>query len=164
MHKIFNFENFKYIPQEHKESSELHTLLIGYEQKVIELKECIITVSQEPKILQTPIQGRDGTIKEFIATDDYKISLDVAVSSYEKGGEQRFFYPINELKSLEYFLSIKEPLALQTYILRVFGIYSGVVSAYSLQQETHSNRQSLRIELISDDPYIIRQKKEPKTI
>jgi len=40
--------------------------------------------------------------------------------------------------------------------LYAFGIKSAVVTSFSLQQETHSNRQSVQIQMLSDEPYEVR--------
>lgn len=45
-------------------------------------QEVVISVSQERNIVTTSLQGRDGTIKEYISNGDYGITLDIALTDY----------------------------------------------------------------------------------
>ena len=46
-------------------------------------QEVIISVTQERNIVTTPLQRRDGTIKEYISNGGYGITLEIAVTDYE---------------------------------------------------------------------------------
>ncbi|MRI64458.1 hypothetical protein EDM00_10745 [Ornithobacterium rhinotracheale] len=130
-----------------------------------EFSEIIITLSQERNIVTTPLQGRDGTIKEYISDGDYSITLDVAIlplSAVAQDDESTFaiaenHYPDEEIKRLHRLLLEKQALEVQSDFLTLFDIKSAVVKSYSLQQETHSNRQSLQIQMLSDKAYEIKQ-------
>ncbi|WP_233860992.1 DUF6046 domain-containing protein [Tenacibaculum piscium] len=139
----------------------LTTLAVKYGDKTIEIEECILSVSQEKNIVTTPLQGRDGTIKEFISDGDYNITAEIAVSNYNQiGGDENdqsaFDYPKEKLKALVSFLKLKDTIDVDSDFLKFFGIESAVVQSYNLVQETHSNRQSLQIQLLSDVPYEIK--------
>lgn len=139
----------------------LTSLAIGYAGSNIEIDECILSVTQEKNIVSTPLQGRDGTVKEYISDGDYNITAEIAVTNYnQKGGElndeSSFEYPKEKLETLVKLLQVKDTIIVDSAFLDVFGVTSVVVQSYSLQQETHSNRQSLQIQLLSDEPYEIK--------
>lgn len=124
--------------------------------------ECLISLNMEKNIVTTPLQGRNGTIKEYVSDGDYNISIDAGVSTYtiEQNGEYNIDYPKDAVKELKDILSLPETLEVQSDFLEIFGIKSAVVKAFSLQQETHSNRQSINIQMLSDEPYEIKLKEE----
>lgn len=137
----------------------LTSLAIAFDDKEIELDECIISINQEKNIVVTALQGRNGTIKEYISDGDYQISIIAAVSNYkEKGDEYQasFEYPEDKVRQLVELLQLPETLTVQSDFLDAFGIKSAVVTGFSLEQETHSNRQSFQIQMLSDLPYEIK--------
>lgn len=135
----------------------LTSLAFQYKNKRIEFVECIATVNQEKNIVTTPMEGRDGTIKEYISDGDFSITLDAAVSSYsETDFENSKNYPTEKLQELLSFLKIKDSLEVQSDYLTLFGIKSVVIKTYSMVQETHSNRQAFQIQMLSDTPYEIK--------
>lgn len=139
----------------------LTSLAISFGGKQIILEECILSVNQEKNIVTTALQGRNGTIKEYISDGDYQISAMAAVSSYkEKEGnyEVSLTYPQDKIRQLTDLLSLSETLNVQSDFLEIFGIKSVVVTGFSLEQETHSNRQSISIQMLSDLPYEIKLK------
>ena len=136
----------------------LTTLALIYGGKRFIIQECIITINQEKNIVTTPLQGRDGTIKEYVSDGDFNITVDAGISTYSPDEENYLDYPIEEVEKLMDFLNAKENIGVQSDFLQVFGINSVVVKSYSLQQETHSNRQSINIQMLSDRPYEIKLK------
>lgn len=137
----------------------LTSLALAFEDKKIIFEECIISVNQEKNIVTTALQGRNGTVKEYISDGDYQISINAAVSSYEGEGtdyETVLEYPEDKAKQVVELLELPETLSVQSDFLEVFGIKSVVVTGFSLEQETHSNRQSFQIQMLSDEPYEIK--------
>ncbi|MGB0869469.1 MAG: DUF6046 domain-containing protein [Flavobacteriales bacterium] len=113
--------------------------------------ECIISISQSKNILSTPMQGRNGTVKEYISDGDFVLSISAGIIN-ELGNHA---YPIEQVNELSEILLLNETIELQSDLLDVFDITNAVISSYSLTQETHSNRQSINIEMLSDEPFII---------
>lgn len=127
--------------------------------KEILLNECIITVSQDKNIVSTTIQGRPGTIKEYISDDDYQITLDIGLSNFDFNKESNSFeYPISTVEEFLEMLRLAVPITLQSDFLNVFEIDTAIVKSYNLQQETYSNRQSIVVNMISDSNYFIKTK------
>ncbi len=148
--------------EEYLGAPKLTSLAMKFGDNEIMIDECILTVTQEKNIVTTPLQGRDGTIKEFISKGDYNISAEIAVSNYQKADndeetdQSSFKYPKEELEKLVKLLNVDETIIVDSDFLNVFGVKSAVVQSYNLQQETHSNRQSLQLQMLSDEPYEIK--------
>jgi hypothetical protein len=147
----------------------LTSLALEHNNIRVEFLECIITVNQEKNIVTTPLQGRDGTIKEYISDGDYTFTVDAAVSSYKinQNGDadnlQSQEYPKSQIEDVLAMLKIKETLNLQSDFLTMFGIHNAVVKAYSVVQETHSNRQAFQIQMLSDTAYEIKIQQDVAT-
>ncbi len=144
----------------------LTSLAIETDNKRFVFNEVVMSVQQERNIVTTPLQGRDGTIKEFISNGDYNITIDAGVMSGNSNNEiidnedgffkPQNYYPEAELKRLGCILTEQKTLNVQSDFLEVFGIKSAVVKSFNLTQETHSNRQSIQITMLSDLPYEIK--------
>ena len=126
--------------------------------------ECLFTINRPKNIVTTAMQGRDGTIKEYVANDDYQITLEACIDSYlgNEQSDKRFEYPAEQLEELIQILNFPNELEVTSDFLKLFKIYSVVVTQYNLTQETHTNRQSIQIQLLSDEPYIIKIKEGDK--
>ena len=126
--------------------------------------ECLFTINRPKNIVTTAMQGRDGTIKEYVSNDDYQITLEAGIDSYlgNEQSDKRFEYPAEQLEELIQILNLPNELEVTSDFLKLFKIYSVVVTQYNLTQETHTNRQSIQIQLLSDEPYIIKIKEGDK--
>jgi hypothetical protein len=132
------------------------------------LRECVMTVSQEKNIISTALQGRSGTIKEYISDGDYQIEVSAAVQPNADGNDndsEKFSvppdrYPMEELRELMILFRESESLEVSSGFLDLFGVESVVVKSYEFTQETHQNRQSFRLTLLSDAPYEIKLMEE----
>lgn len=141
----------------------LTTLKITHGAKSFTFEECLISINMEKNIVTTALQGRNGTIKEYISDGDYNITVDAGVSTYQVQNEENeidISYPVDAVKELQELLALPEALEVQSDFLDIFGIDSAVVKSFSLQQETHSNRQSISIQMLSDRAYEIKLKEE----
>jgi hypothetical protein len=132
----------------------------------VTIVECVITVSQERNIVATAIQGRDGTVKEYVSDGDYSVEVSAALLPYAGGNADGGFenvedrYPLSEMEDLLALLKAKEALDVQSDFLTLFGVESAVVKAYSFAQETHSNRQAFTLSLLSDEPFEVKMKSD----
>lgn len=131
-----------------------------YKEYKFEFKECLITLNLPKNIVTTALQGRNGTIKEYIADDDFQITLEAATDSYlgNEDKDIRFAYPVEQITELVKLLQLPVELVVTSDFLKMFDISSVVVKEYGLTQETHMNRQSIQIQLLSDKPYEIKLK------
>ena len=125
------------------------------EQKKLELKECVCTVTMEKNIVQTALQGRNGTIKEYINEGDYQVEIASALTS------ECDQYPKEEIQKLMSFLKVNDSLLVdKESFLGLFGITNLIVKSYGFGQETHSNRQTFTICCLSDTAYEIKLKED----
>ena len=126
----------------------------GKNRQEIILKECVCMVTLEKNIVQTALQGRNGTIKEYISDGDYQVEIAAAITS------EKDDYPKEELKKLMGMLQTNESIdvAANNDFLNLFGISNLIVKSYGFNQETHSNRQTFTVCCLSDLPYEIKLK------
>lgn len=131
--------------------------------KQIIIKECIITINQDRNIITTPIEGMDGTIKEYISDNDYDITLDIGVSNYDLYNTTSDIkykeYPLDRVQELLEFLKLKESIEISSEFLALFDVHNIIVKRYTLTQETHTNRQFVNVQCLSEVAYEIKQKR-----
>ncbi|KMQ69944.1 hypothetical protein ACM39_02580 [Chryseobacterium sp. FH2] len=148
-------------------------IITNKEGKSFEFVDCIMTVNQEKNIVTTALQGRDGTIKEYISKGDYNISIMLGVVNYADiyipniitglGTDVTYAsaeYPLERIREFHEILASEETLSVASPFLSIFKIESAVVKSYALEQETFGNRQSIKIEMLSDYPYEIKLKEQ----
>jgi hypothetical protein len=139
----------------------LTELRIKYNGDEYVLNDCVMTVNMEKQIIQTYLQGRSGSIKEYIADGDYSISVQAAIAgdyllSTNQQYESSDAYPIAEMKLFMGVLKAPEALEVSSDWLDLFGVKSIVIMGYSFEQQTHSNRQTFTMQCLSDEPYEIK--------
>jgi len=117
----------------------------------VSLKTAIITLSQAKQIVKTQIQGRDGTVKEYVGMDDYAITV-VGTITNANGVE-----PVSDRLNLKAMLDAPIALDITCPFLNQLGIQKAVVESYDLpQNEGGVSYQTFTINLISDIPVELR--------
>ena len=113
--------------------------------KDVTLQAVLVTVSQVKRIVQTEIQGRPGTVKEYIGMGDYNITIDGTIA----GGNGR--YPADEVRTLKTALDVTAPIDVVSRYLQALDIHAVVISDYTLDQEPGGySQQRFTINCISD--------------
>jgi len=116
----------------------------------ITLDAVLFVVTQSKNIVITNIQGRNGSIKEYISDDDYNITITGIIA----GGNN--VYPKNEVLALKKVLDSPVAINVNSWFLNQFGVHSFVVKDYNFNQEAGRNsQQSFSISAISDVPVIL---------
>ena len=111
----------------------------------------LITVSQAKKIIKTEIQGRDGTVKEYIGMDDYQVQINGIITG------PNGHYPKDDVSALKAILDAPVPIDVACTYLQTLGIDSLVVEQYEMgQQEGGYSYQTFSISCISDVPQELR--------
>jgi len=127
---------------------------IDYSEVVLDT--CLVTVSQNKTIIKTPIQGRNGTVKEYISDGDYAVTIRGLIAS-----ESSKAYPEKEVKNLVDACKVQQEVEIvSTFLNKVFGINDLVIESYSLPQtEGYENMQLFELNGVSEEPaeLIIRQ-------
>jgi hypothetical protein len=125
----------------------------------ITINTVIMTIDQPKNIVRTAIQGRNGTIKEYIGNGDFKINVTGALIT-----EPRVFsahqneYPREQVKALFELLSAQEAITVRGEFLQQLGINSVVITSYSFPQ-TKGNRdkQLFTIKMESDTELLLEE-------
>lgn len=109
------------------------------------IDDVLLTVSQSKKIITTEIQGRDGTVKEYIGLDDFQIQIT---------GRLNGTYNVNpkELtRQLKIILSAGQPLEITSWYLQNLDITDIVVKDFNFgQTEGEYSTQYFTINAMSD--------------
>lgn len=105
----------------------------------------LITVSQSKKIVKTEIQGRDGTVKEYIGMDDYSVTVNGIIVG---ANGQR---PLAEIAALKKMLDAPIAIEVASTYLQLLDINYLVLAGYELdEQEGGYSYQQFSLSFISD--------------
>ena len=115
----------------------------GWSDFVID--DCLIQINQSKKIITTEIQGRDGTVKEYIGLDDFQVQIIGRISGAYNVYEKEL---VNTLKTI---LDSGRPLAVSSWWLQNLGINYIVIKDYNIPQvEAQYSTQYFSINAMSD--------------
>jgi hypothetical protein len=107
----------------------------------------LMMVDQPKNIVKTKVQGKNGSVKEYISDDDYMINIRLLIVG--KPGVM----PLDEVSALKKALSAPVPLAINSRWLQNLGIDSIVVEHVSYPQvEGEYSMQAVEIRASSDEP------------
>lgn len=110
-----------------------------------EIQDCLLQVSQSKKIIVTEIQGRDGTVKEYIGMDDFQVQI-IGRLNGDYGVN-----PKEDTATLKKILDAGQPLAVTSWWLQNLGITDIVVKDFNFAQtEGEYSTQYFSINAISD--------------
>jgi len=105
-------------------------------------------VSQERNIIRTPIQGRNGTVKEYISDDDYQIEIIGAIVS-----PYRDVAPHEDLYNIVKLMQTQNEIVIVSDFISQFGISDVVINGGNFRQVPGMRNQiDFTIRLYSDDP------------
>lgn len=74
--------------------------------KELVLENCLFDTSNTKRIVQTAINGKDGTVKEWISNGDIIINVQVNILNKERN------YPVDELIEIMNFLKLNRELSI----------------------------------------------------
>lgn len=111
----------------------------------------LITVSQAKKIITTEIQGRDGTVKEYIGMDDYQVTVNGIITGANG------VHPVDEIAQLKKMLDAPVAIEVSCDYLQRLGIFNLVVMDYTFEQQAGGySYQTFSISFKSDIPVQLR--------
>lgn len=112
------------------------------------LETVLVDVAMRKNIITTVVQGKPGTVKEYISDGDYDVRIRGILVS--QGNSQ---YPADQVRDLHQVLQRSEAIPVVADYLRFFDIYNLVVTGYNFSQvEGYQNIQMFEITCISDMP------------
>lgn len=113
----------------------------------IKLATVLLTVSFAARIVKTEIQGRDGTVKEYIGQDDAKVSINGIITG--RNGH----YPAFEVGLLNEWRRAPVSKSVVSAYLQNLGINNLVVESFDIPQIAGGySYQTFSMECISDAP------------
>lgn len=115
------------------------------------LSTALIEVNLPKNIVKTQVQGRNGTVKEYISNDDYQITINGAViSPYPDVPPSQEVQVLRELA--------EAPVSVQMYsnFLGYFKIVTVVIESFTARQiEGTRNAIGFTMQCVSDEPFEI---------
>lgn len=118
----------------------------------VQLIWCLTEVQQTKNIVKTPIQGKNGTVKEYISAGDYQVTLRGAITRTFKSN-----YPLEEMRRFLDLLKDNRALKVVSPYLLQYEIHELVVEDYKMgQEEGKQNMQRFEIRCLSDDPLLLK--------
>ena len=111
------------------------------------LDTVLITVEKIKNIISTSIQGRDGTIKEYIGDGDYVITVNGMIT----GGNT--IRPVQDIATFNNIVNAKAPIAVNSNMLTPMGVYNIVITrcTYPSKEGSYSY-QLFSLSALSDFP------------
>jgi hypothetical protein len=111
----------------------------------IVLQTVLLSVNQSKNIVKTQIQGRNGSIKEYISLGDYMVTINAIICG------PNGVYPKSDMKDLITMLNCNQAISVTSWYLMQFGIFSIVIETYDINQdEGQYSRQTVSISASSD--------------
>jgi hypothetical protein len=113
----------------------------------IRLDTALIDVSLEKNIVRTQIQGRNGTVKEYISDGDYIISVKALLVSPNMS-----LAPESAMRKLINLFSVPDSLPVKSDFLQLFSIYRIVIEKPSFKQvQGFNNMIAVEFSAYSDE-------------
>lgn len=112
------------------------------------LETVLIDVAMRKNIVTTTVQGRPGTVKEYVSDGDYEVRIRGILVEHGLNA-----YPLDQVRDLHEVLRRSEAIPVVADYLRFFDIYNLVVTSYNFaQSEGFQNIQAFELSCISDNP------------
>jgi hypothetical protein len=124
----------------------------GYNK--IQIPTVLFNVSQKKNIISTSVQGRNGTIKEYISDGDFNIQIKGVLTSKNGIYPNKSVGAYNTIQDLYSYCTLNQSIKINSWYLRQFGIYDIVIVDYNFpQNEGEYAMQPFEITAISDTPF-----------
>lgn len=115
----------------------------------IDLDECLLEVSQSKNIVTTAVNGRNGTIKEYVSDGDYQVGIKGVLVNNEDGYNR----PLELFQTLLELCALPIALRCESSYLQLFGVFNLVIQEKSFpQSEGFQNVQPFELSCLSDEP------------
>ncbi len=114
----------------------------------IALDTVLITVSMSKNIITTPVNGRRGTVKEYINDGDFQVNIKGSLVDDNSGR-----YPVEQMALLRSVCGAQEAIKVTSDFLLLFSITHLVIQSYNFSQsEGYRNVQLFDLNCVSDIP------------
>lgn len=127
-------------------SYEADGVTVNYEE--VRIDAVVMVVDQSKNIVTTQVQGRAGTVKEYISEGDFTVSIKGVITSLSSKQ-----YPRDEVLNLVEICKAPVAVSVASKFLTLFGIADVVITNYNFyQKQGNENSQNFQIECLSDTP------------
>jgi len=121
----------------------------------IAVDTALFNVTQTKHIVTTPIQGRDGTVKEYISMGDYHVTIKGVIAGvngfYPKDTKIQNTATVTELLQM---CTINKAVTITSWFTLMFNINDIVITNFTLGQvEGEYSTQYFEITALSDTPF-----------
>ncbi len=138
------------------------------EYEGIILQTVLLEVSQPKNIITTSIQGRNGSVKEYISDGDFLITLTGGVIGETENGvikDINQFYPEVDVRRLANIVKVPDSIEIVSEFLEFFDIRDVVVTNHNFNQlEGTRDFQPFQISMLSDSPIELNELVTPRII
>ncbi len=111
----------------------------------ITLETVLLNMGQTKNIVKTQVQGRRGTVKQYISLGDYILTINAIICG------NNGVYPRSDVQSMITMLECPNPITITSWYLNMFLISSIVIDEYDCNQdEGQYSRQAISITACSD--------------
>lgn len=118
----------------------------GNSETILRIDTVLITVHQSKYIVKTAVQGRDGTVKEYISMGDYEINIQgIIVSQFPN------VYPKDDVRLLIELLELPKSIPVASGFLTLFDVHEIVIDDYDISEKMGSRSEVLFNILASSD-------------
>jgi hypothetical protein len=108
----------------------------------------LFTIDMQKNIKKTTVQGRDGTVKEYISDGDYMINIKGAIVS-----PYPLVFPKDDVNLLIKYCKLKTQVPVVSAFLDLFEISDVVIDTYSFAEKLGSrNELGFELNCLSDRP------------
>lgn len=112
------------------------------------LNTVIMVIQRRKNIVKTELQGRDGTVKEYINKGDYQVLIRGEIVS-----ELPLVFPVDLVTALRNVLDLPSTIEVAGNFLSVFDVDTLVIETYEIGEKAgFRGSVPFRIQAISDDP------------
>ena len=119
----------------------------------LHLNDPIVEISRAKKIVTTEIEGRNGTVKEFISSGDYAVSIKGILASDPMKGTEARRYPTAQVQALKELIDLPQALPVTGRLFKLFGIHNLVIMDHAWPAVPgYTNLQAFELRCLSDSP------------
>jgi hypothetical protein len=141
--QIFNVPIYSNITFNAGSYTDQNNRTINYASGNLVIEDCLVTVMNTKNIIKTSLQGRNGTVKEYISDGDYQIKIEGRI--YGNGMND---YPQELVQKLHGICLAPQSINLTSTFLKLFNIEDIVIESYNIDQQFVLN-------CVSDYPLIL---------
>ncbi|RZK31037.1 MAG: hypothetical protein EOO63_05170 [Hymenobacter sp.] len=119
----------------------------------LSLLDPIVEIARHKNIVSTDIQGRNGTVKEYISDGDYAVTIKGILASDPTKGAVARRYPEQEVKALRDIIDLRESIPVTGRLFKLFGIHNLVIHDHAWPAlPGFTNLQAFELRCLSDEP------------